>query len=127
MSTACRIAKGSKERLELGSIEIRRDWGWAPEYVEAMHHILNYKEPLNFIVATGVTQSLADFVRAAFSSFDLDWKDYVDFNQDLMRPSDPLEICGSPIRANQYLSWRPKFFGSGLVDKLIQEELNQYE
>jgi GDPmannose 4,6-dehydratase len=127
VSTACRIAKGSKERLELGNIGIHRDWGWAPEYVEAMHHILNYKEPLNFIVATGVNQSLADFIKVTFSTLDLDWQDHVYFNQSLMRPSDPLKICGSPSKANEYLSWRPKFFGSGLVIKLVQEELSQYE
>lgn len=126
VATVCRIANGSNEKLELGNIDIRRDWGWAPEFVDAMWRILMIDEPEDFIIATGTTLSLKDFLRTAFESFDMDWQFYTIINQNLMRPSDPFEIGGSPNKASRYLSWEPKVSGSNLVTALIKSEMEKF-
>jgi GDPmannose 4,6-dehydratase len=124
IAAACRISKGSGEKLELGNIEVRRDWGWAPEYVDAMWRMLNHGEPQDFIIATGVTQSLRDFLRTAFDALNLDWNDHVQTNPNLLRPSDPLEIGGVATKAKEILLWEPEFKGENLVRRLVKEELN---
>ena len=123
VATACRIANGSSEKLELGNIDIRRDWGWAPEYVEAMWRMLKIDEPNDFIISTGQTQSLRDFLKTAFEAVDLDWQKYTIINKNLMRPSDPIEIKGAPDKASRYLSWQAKIQGSKLVIKLMKAEM----
>lgn len=124
VATACRIAKGSGEKLELGNLDVRRDWGWAPDYVDAMWRILSINKPEDFIVATGVTLSLREFLTIAFEHVGLDWKQYVVTNPNLIRPSDPFVIKGSAAKANRYLSWQPKFSGDALVKKLVDCEMN---
>jgi GDPmannose 4,6-dehydratase len=120
VATVCRIANGSDEKLELGNIDIRRDWGWAPEYVDAMWRMLTIDEPEDFIIATGVTQSLREFLKTAFETVDLDWQQHTITNLSFMRPSDPLEIKGLPNKASRYLSWESKVKGSQLVAMLVQ-------
>jgi len=124
IAAACRISKGSTEKLELGNIEVRRDWGWAPEYVDAMWRMLNHDKPQDFIIATGVTQSLRDFLKTAFDAVNLDWNDHVQTNSNLLRPSDPLEIGGVARKAKEILLWDPEFKGANLVRRLVKEELN---
>lgn len=123
VSTVCRIANGSNEKLELGNIDIRRDWGWAPEYVDAMWRMLRINEPEDFIIATGQTQSLKDFLGVAFKAVHLDWKQHTVIKQSLMRPSDPLEIKGLSNKAARYLSWEPQVKGSELVIKLVEGQM----
>jgi GDPmannose 4,6-dehydratase len=84
------IAQGCEENLELGNLDIIRDWGWAPEYVEAMWMMLQQPAPENFIIATGMSFSLKEFVSYAFSKAGLDWKNHVVQNKSLMRPSELL-------------------------------------
>jgi len=124
IAAACRISQGSAEKLELGNIEVRRDWGWAPEYVDAMWRMLNHGEPQDFIIATGVTQSLRDFLKIAFDAVNLDWNDHVQTNPNLFRPSDPLEIGGVATKAKEILLWEPEFKGADVVRKLVKEKLN---
>jgi GDPmannose 4,6-dehydratase len=123
ITTVCNIANGSNEKLEVGSIDIRRDWGWAPEYVDAMWRMLTINEPEDFIIATGQIQSLRDFLKTAFMAVGLDWQQYTVINQSLMRPSDPLGIKGLPNKAMKYLSWKSKIKGSELVMKLVESQL----
>ena len=124
VDSVCRIANGSNEKLELGNVDIRRDWGWAPEYVDAMWRMLTIDEPEDFIIATGVTQSLRDFLKTAFDTVNLDWNDHVQTNSNLLRPSDPLEIGGVARKAKEILLWEPEFKGANLVRRLVKEELN---
>lgn len=124
ISAACRISRGSSEKLRLGNIEIRRDWGWAPEYVDAMWRMLNQDEPQDFVIATGITQSLQDFLDTAFQSVNLDWREHVVHSPDLKRPSDPFEIKGAPNKAAKFLSWSPQCVGAALVKKLIASEMS---
>jgi GDPmannose 4,6-dehydratase len=123
VSTVCRIANGSKEKLELGNIDIRRDWGWAPEYVDAMWRMLAIDEPNDFVIATGETQSLRDFLRIAFEAVNLDWREHTVIREGLMRPADPNEIKGNPLKAKKCLDWSASVKGAALVRKLIQVEI----
>jgi GDPmannose 4,6-dehydratase len=102
---AARIAAGSHERLRLGNIDIHRDWGWAPEYVEAMWLMLQQDAPDDFVIATGRTVSLAYFIERAFRHFDLDWQQHVLADPALMRPSDIRYGAGDPGRARERLGW----------------------
>jgi len=127
VATVCRIANGSDEKLELGNVDIRRDWGWAPEYVDAMWRMLGINEPEDFIIATGETQSLRDFLKIAFETLDLDWQQHTFIDQNLMRPSDPFEIKGLANKASQYLSWKPEIKGAELVQKLVKSQMENTE
>ncbi len=106
VAAAARIAAGSKEKLVLGNVKVARDWGWAPEYVDAMWRMLQQDAPEDFVVATGETRTLEDFVAAAFSSLGLDWKQHVSSSADLFRPSDILSSRGDPSKAERFLGWR---------------------
>lgn len=100
------IAAGRQERLVLGRLDIQRDWGWAPEYVEAMWLMLQQETPEDLVVATGNTHSLEEFVDTAFSLHGLDWREHVDISRDFFRPSDIERSCGNPHRAAEVLGWQ---------------------
>jgi GDPmannose 4,6-dehydratase len=102
---AKRIAAGSGERLVLGRLDIQRDWGWAPEYVEAMWRMLQLETPGDLVIATGQTHSLEDFVGAAFALHGLDWREHVDVSQEFFRPTDIAYSGGDPGLARQRLGW----------------------
>src|SRR5258707_3602380 len=106
-AAAARIGAGSRERLALGNLAIRRDWGWAPDYVEAMWKMLQCDQPDDFVVASGVAYSLDQFVAAAFLELGLDWRDHVDYDPSLVRSSDIMYSVGDPTKAAQILGWRP--------------------
>jgi GDPmannose 4,6-dehydratase len=106
IAAAKRIAAGSAERLTLGNLDIERDWGWAPEYVDAMWRILQQQQPEDFVIATGQTRKLEDFVALAFRAVGLDWKDHVRTDPTLYRPSDLRSVRANPARALNRLGWR---------------------
>ena len=108
VSAATRIANGSKERLLVGDLDIQRDWGWAPEYVVAMWKMLQQKDPADFVVATGETHRLREFVQAAFDFFGLDWSNHVDSDPSLFRPSELMKGQANPQRAAKVLQWTAK-------------------
>ena len=103
--TAGRIAAGSGERLTLGRLDIQRDWGWAPEYVDAMWRMLQMSSPHDLVIATAETYSLEDFVVAAFQQHDLDWHSHVTVSPDLFRPTDITYSGGNPTRARTAIDW----------------------
>lgn len=119
---ACRIAAGSKERLQLGNLDIHRDWGWAPEYVDAMWRMLQQPKPTDFVIATGTTHSLQDFVDTAFVTAGLDWHDHVDSNSALMRPTDLRVGRGNPAQAHAALGWRATIGMEDSVRRMITAE-----
>lgn len=106
VSAACRIAGGSSETLVLGDLSIRRDWGWAPEYVLAMQRMLARESPEDFVVATGETHSLEEFVQEVFRTVNLDWREHVRFDDTLLRPSEIQVSRGNPAKAQRLLGWR---------------------
>lgn len=110
-------------QLILGDLSIIRDWGWAPEYVEAMWKMLNKDSPSDYVIATGVEQSLKEFVISVFDCAGLDWQDYVVSDSNLFRSSDPKKTVGDPSNANKLLGWKPKTIGSEVARKLYFNEL----
>ena len=105
VAAACRIAAGSPERLKLGDLSIRRDWGWAPEYVEAMWRMLQANEPSDYVICTGETNPLSAFVEEAFAAVGLRASDHVDQDRALFRPADLRSSIGSPAKARERLGW----------------------
>jgi GDPmannose 4,6-dehydratase len=103
--TAARIAAGGGGKLEMGNIDIQRDWGWAPEYVEAMWKILQIDRPQDFVIATGRTVSLEFFIEQVFRFFDLNYKDYLVANRNFFRPTDIHIGAANPAKANEVLGW----------------------
>ena len=122
ISAACRIAKGSKEKLELGRLDIVRDWGWAPEYVEAMWKMLQQERADDYIIATGEANSLEEFVRCAFDSLGLNWHDHVMSNSVLFRPTDLLWSQGCADKAEKVLGWRASSKMKEVIQMMIKEE-----
>ena len=121
---ACRIKACNQSSLRLGSLSIRRDWGWAPEYVEAMWRILQHPKADDFVVATGSTYSLADFTAAAFSELGLDWRDHVETDDELQRPSDLTYSRGDPRKACAELGWKSRYSMPEVVRMMVQAEVN---
>jgi GDPmannose 4,6-dehydratase len=123
VAAACRIAQGSTEKLVLGNLTIRRDWGWAPEYVEAMWKMLQSDSPQDFIIATGVSHSLEQFAHQAFSELDLDWRDHTIQSESLLRPTDIAEGKGDASKAARVLGWQAKAHMATVVSRMIRAEL----
>ena len=123
VSAACRIAKGSGELLQLGNIEVERDWGWAPEYIEAMWRMLQQENPEDFVIATGETNKLADLIREAFDVVGLNWKDHVTTSETLFRPTDILTVRADPGKAKRKLGWKAKFRMKDVIRMMVEEEL----
>ncbi|MGH8241082.1 MAG: GDP-mannose 4,6-dehydratase [Steroidobacteraceae bacterium] len=121
-AAASRIARGSRERLQLGRLDIVRDWGWAPEYVTAMWSMLQAGEPRDYVIATGEAQPLERFVALAFESVGLHWRDHVDSDPGLLRPTDIAWSQGNPARAARELGWRAQFRMKDVVAHMIQAE-----
>ena len=120
VAAARRIANGSDEHLRLGTLSIVRDWGWAPEYVDAMWRMMQRDTPRDYVVATGVSCSLEDFVREVFSALDLDWTKYVTIDTSLARPLDPKASRGNPARAESELGWRAQCTMPALARRLVE-------
>jgi GDPmannose 4,6-dehydratase len=108
VSTAVRIANGSKEKLVLGNIDVCRDWGWAPDYVDAMWRILQQETPEDFVIATGEVHSLREFVVETCACLGLDWQVHVETSASLLRPSDISFNCGEASKAQRILEWEAR-------------------
>ncbi len=126
-SAAARIALGSSERLTLGDLSIERDWGWAPEFVEAMWAMLQRAEPEDFVIATGKRNSLQNFVEWAFSALDLDWQRYVRQDSSLFRPSEIRSGYGQPDRAATVLGWTAKTTAKEVATRMAIGELKRLQ
>jgi len=121
-AAAARIGAGSRDRLALGNLSIRRDWGWAPDYVEAMFRMLQCERPDDFVIASGVAYSLEEFVAAAFLEVGLDWRDHVDYDPSLVRSSEIMYSLGDPAKAAQMLHWRPTVRMPEIVTRMVRAE-----
>ncbi|MEH1849657.1 MAG: GDP-mannose 4,6-dehydratase [Nostoc sp.] len=121
---ACRIAQGSNEKLYLGNIQIQRDWGWAPEYVEAMYLMLQQEQPDDYVIATGESSLLEDFVAAAFASVHLDWREHVVIDNSLLRPTDLAVGRGNPVKAKNKLGWQAKYKMQDVVRMMVEARLS---
>jgi GDPmannose 4,6-dehydratase len=122
VAAACRIAAGSGEELNLGNVEIKRDWGWAPEYVEAMWLMLQQEQADDYVIATGETRALSDFVHAAFEAVGLESSKHVVVDRSLYRPTDIASNRGDPSKAQQQLGWRAKYRMNDVVRMMVAAE-----
>jgi GDPmannose 4,6-dehydratase len=117
---ACRIAGGSREALTLGNLDIHRDWGWAPEYVDAMWRMLQQDQALDLVIATGRSVSLRHFVARAFEHFGLEWQQHVQHDPSLLRPSDIRHGAADPTLARQAIGWAAMLDVDGVVTEMCR-------
>ncbi len=122
VAAACRIAAGSDEKLHLGNVSIQRDWGWAPEYVESMYRMLQQENPDDYVIATGHTISLEQFVGITFTNVDRQWREHVVIDNDLLRPTEVAVGCANPAKAARVLGWRATSGVKDVIAKLITAE-----
>jgi GDPmannose 4,6-dehydratase len=123
VKTACGIARGTCSELLLGDISIERDWGWAPEYVTAMWKMLQQDTPEDYVISTGTTVRLEDFIAAVFRHLDLDWKKYVKTDPRFIRPTDIQTIRTNPGKAEKQLGWKAWIIGCDVARRMVDEEL----
>lgn len=123
VAAACRIAAGQQQTLTLGDLTVQRDWGWAPEYVVAMHRMLQQEQPEDLVIATGRTHSLEKFVAAAFSAVGLRWRAYVRHDERLVRPTEL--ACGraDPARAREKLGWQARYQMPDVARMMVEARL----
>jgi GDPmannose 4,6-dehydratase len=127
VSSAHRIARGEQKELRLGNIKIQRDWGWAPEYVEAMHQMLQRESPEDFVIATGETRKLEDFVSAAFKHFGLNWKEYTHTDERLLRPTEIMIGRGNASKAEKKLGWKARYHMEDVVRMMVEAHTKNAE
>lgn len=121
---ACRISRGLEERLELGDTSVVRDWGWAPEYVEAARRMLERETPEDFVIATGQSIALADFVDCVFGTLGLDAKRFVTAKPELFRPAEIPAMRADPTRAAERLDWRATVNAREVARRMVEAELS---
>ncbi|WP_338898239.1 GDP-mannose 4,6-dehydratase [Streptomyces sp. TG1A-60] len=120
---AARIARGEQDVLHLGNLEARRDWGYAPEYVDAMWRMLQQDEPGDYVVATGTSYSVRDFLRLCFEHAGLDWERHIRFDERYLRPSEVPDLVGDASKAERELGWRATVHAPELARIMVDAEL----
>jgi GDPmannose 4,6-dehydratase len=120
-----RIKLGSDEFLYLGNLEAKRDWGYAPEYVEGMWRMLQQDEPDDYVLATNETHTVREFVEVAFAHVGLDWKEYVRYDKRYERPAEVDLLIGDPAKARQKLGWEAKVRFEELVRIMVEADLEE--
>jgi len=118
-----RIKLGKAERLVLGNVEGRRDWGHAQDYVEAMWLMLQHPEPDDYVVATGKSHSVLDFVKAAFAIVGMEWEKYLEYNKSIERPAEPVKLVGDATKIRRTLGWKPTRTFDDIVREMVEFDL----
>jgi GDPmannose 4,6-dehydratase len=124
-AAVARIAAGRGGKLKLGNLDARRDWGYAPEYVEAMWMMLQQPEPDDYVVATGETHSVRELAELAFSQVGLDWREHAEVDSALYRPAEVELLMGDATKARNRLGWRPRTSFTELVRCMVEADLNR--
>jgi len=120
---ATRIKLGLQEKLYLGNLEAKRDWGFAGDYVEAMWLMLQQDEPDDYVIALGKNYSVREFITRVFSRLGLDWEKYVETDPRYFRPTEVDELLGNPKKAMKKLGWKPKVDFDGLIEMMIESDM----
>lgn len=123
VKTACRIARGENIKLDLGNIHIERDWGWAPEYVTVMWMMLQQPESEDYVIATGHSLSLKDFIAAVFDRLNLEWTKFVQTDERFVRPSDIQIMRADPAKALAKLNWEARFKACDVAALMVDAQL----
>ena len=126
-NAVAKIALGLEKELRLGNLDAKRDWGYAPEYVESMWLMLQQDEPDDYVIATGEAHSVREFCEIAFDVVGLDWQEYVKVDKRFMRPLDVNYLCGDYSKAKKKLGWEPRTKFKQLVKIMVKEDLNRWE
>jgi GDPmannose 4,6-dehydratase len=122
-----RIKYGVQEKLYLGNLEARRDWGYAPDYVRAMWLMLQQEEPDDFVVGTGEAHTVREFVELAFASADMDWREYVEVDPRYFRPAEVDYLCADASKAQRTLDWEPTVTFVELVRIMVNADIKELE
>jgi GDPmannose 4,6-dehydratase len=123
VAAACRIARGSSETLSLGNIEILRDWGWAPEYATAMWLMLQREQPEDYVIGTGMSYTLREFVEHTFKNLGLDWRAHTQLRPEFQRPLEILQSRIDPSKARIELGWQAELTMPDVVRGMVAHEL----
>ncbi|MCL4423124.1 MAG: GDP-mannose 4,6-dehydratase, partial [Actinobacteria bacterium] len=118
-----RIKAGLQEKLFLGNLDSQRDWGYAPDYVEAMWLMLQQDEPDDFVIATGETHSVRELCQLAFSCAGLEWEAHVGVDERYLRPAEVDLLIGDASKASRVLRWRPKVDFASMVEQMVQADI----
>ncbi len=124
---AAAISLGMQDHLSLGSLDSQRDWGYAPEYVDAMWRMLQQPSADDYVLATGKLHSIEQFLDAAFGAVDLDWRQYVRRDGRYMRPAEVARLCGDPSKASQRLDWQAVTQLPELAENMVREDLQRLQ
>ena len=120
---AVAIKMGKERKIRLGNLEARRDWGWAPEYVEAIWKMTTASIPQDYIIATGKTYSVREFLEITFQKLNLDYREFIEIDKELFRPSEKNVLCGNPARIRKNLGWYAKKDLNYIIEKMLEAEL----
>jgi len=123
--SVARIYHGLASELRLGNLDAKRDWGFAGDYVEAMWLMLQQDEPDDFVISTGETHSVREFVELAFAEVGLDWEKYVVVDPKFVRPTEVELLLGDPSKARRVLGWEPKVRFEGLVKMMVKADVER--
>jgi len=126
-NAVARIKLGLQKDLKLGNLEAKRDWGYAPDYVESMYLMLQQNEPDDYVIASGEAHSVKEFAEKAFSALDLNWKDYVKVDERFIRPEDVMHLQGDYSKAKKVLGWEPKTKFDELVKIMVEEDYKKWK
>ncbi|MDA0672762.1 MAG: GDP-mannose 4,6-dehydratase [Cyanobacteria bacterium] len=122
---AAAIKLGLRDRLPMGNLEAKRDWGFAGDYVEAMWRMLQADSPEDYVIGTGILHTVQDLVATAFASVDLDWQAYVDVDPNLLRRDEHFQLVADPHKANTQLHWSPQVSFTALVETMVRTDLER--
>jgi GDPmannose 4,6-dehydratase len=126
-STAVKIKLGMETELRLGNIEAERDWGYAGDTVTAMHAMLNADEPDHYVIATGSTHTIQDFLEQTFEQLDLDYEEYLIIDEEFYRPKEDVPLVGDAGKIRSQLNWEPKVSFKDMVQKMVQSDLEYFQ
>jgi len=118
-----RIHVGIQERLTLGNLDASRDWGYAKDYVKGMWQMMQYDSPDDWVLATGISKTVREFAKAAFSSVGLNWEDYIDVSEKYFRPNEVDYLLGDATKAREKLNWEPSVNFEELVEIMVQHDI----
>lgn len=121
VDAAVRISRGLQSKLILGNLDAKRDWGHSKDYVRAMHMILNHDCPDDFVISTGETYTVRDFVERVFKLLDMDWREYVEISDSYKRPNEVPALLGDSTKAKTVLGWKPEINFDQLVEMMVRD------
>jgi len=121
LQSAKLISEGRMQKVQLGNLNISRDWGWAPEYVEPMWRMLQQDKPQDFVIASGSAATLEHFVKLSFGFYDLDWRDHVDINGSYFRPTDISFSLGNPEKSKKLLGWQAQIGLEAIIKNMAAD------